>query len=45
MWHTIYDQHALTAHTSFYRGETAAQDGARAERHRSPYPHFALSTA
>jgi hypothetical protein len=31
LWHTIYDQHALTAHTSFYRGQTAA----RAER-RSP---------
>ena len=40
LWHTIYDQHALTAHTSFYGGETAA----RAER-RSPYLHFTLSTA
>ena len=43
LWHTIYDQHALTAH-QLYRGETAAQDGARAER-RSPYLHFTLSTA
>ena len=38
LWHTIYDQHALTAHTSFYRGQSAA----RAER-RSPHLH--LSTA
>jgi hypothetical protein len=44
LWHTIYDQHALTAHTSFYPGETAAQDDARAER-RSPYLHLTLSTA
>jgi hypothetical protein len=37
LWHTIYDQHALTAQTSFYLGETTAQDGTRAER-RSPLP-------
>jgi len=42
LWHTVYDQHALTAHTSFYLGETTAQDGTRAER-RSPYLHFTLS--
>ena len=40
LWHTIYDHHALTAHTSSHRGETAA----RAER-RSPYLHFTVSTA
>jgi hypothetical protein len=43
LWHTIYDQHALTAHTSFYLGETTNQDGTRAER-RSPYLHFTLAT-
>jgi len=30
--HTIHDQHALIAQTSFYLGETTAQDGTRAER-------------
>ena len=43
LWHSLYD-HALTADTSFYRGQTAAGDGGRAER-RSPYLHCALSTA
>jgi hypothetical protein len=43
-WHTIYDQHALTAQTSFYLHETTAQDGTRAER-RSPYLHFTLAPA
>jgi TolA-binding protein len=38
----IYDQHALTAQTSFYLGETTAQDGTRAAR-RSPYLHFTLA--
>jgi len=42
LWHTIYNQHALTAQTSFYLGETTAQDGTRAER-RSPYLHFTLA--
>ena len=42
LWHTIYDQHTLTAQTSFYLGETTAEDGTRTER-RSPYLHFTLS--
>ena len=44
LWHSLYDQHALTVDTSFYRGQTAAGDGGRAGR-RSPYLHCALSTA
>ena len=44
LWHTIYDQQALTAQTSFYLGETTAQDGTRAER-RSPCLHVTLTPA
>ena len=44
LWHTIYDQHALTARTSFYLGETESKDGTRTER-RSPYLQFTLSAA
>ena len=44
LWHTIYDQHTLTAQTSFYLGEITGKDGTRGER-RSPYLHLTLSPA
>ena len=41
LWHSLYDQNAVTAEFSFYLGETVQADGSRTE-HRSDYLRFEL---